>query len=159
MCQCGETERQISPPLGAIRSSLGCSLPHFHLCLLTCGRLLGRGRERAAEGGQTCCKKSPSLLLLNHSTLLQSKSVFFIYGPSAKSIIMFLHLFGLDCDLYSFKSLDWNAFLSAQFLQLLCFLMSMALYLMWAYSCTYILSCWIFISNVLFNYFICVRTT
>lgn len=148
MCHCGETERQISPPLGAIRSSLGCSLPHFHLCLLTCGRLLGRGRERAAEGGQTCCKKSPSLLLLNHSTLLQSKSVFAVHLQ--KALLCFCIFFGLDCDLYSFKSLDWNAFLSAQFLQLHCFLISMALYLMWAYSCTYILSCRIFISNVLF---------
>lgn len=65
----GDRGRQISTLLGVIRVSLGCSLSHFHLCLLMCGRLMGRGRDRETEGEQMRCKnpKACCSLIIQHS--------------------------------------------------------------------------------------------
>lgn len=61
-------KERFSIPLCVIRVSLGRSLSHFHLCLLTCGRLLGRGRNRES-GKANALQISQCLLLhlLNHS--------------------------------------------------------------------------------------------
>lgn len=64
-----DRDGQINTLLGVIRLSLGCSLSQSHLCLLTCGGLLGRGRKGVTDGGWVCCKnpKACCSLIIQHS--------------------------------------------------------------------------------------------